>query len=135
MLSVVILAAAAACGDTPTTPGGVSSLTQTDVVVGSGAVTAVGNSITVNYTGWLYDPSKTDNKGLQFDTSTGRDPFTFTLGSRQVIEGWDQGLVNMRVGGTRRLLVPPSLGYGATRNGPIPANTTLVFDVQLVSIQ
>src|SRR5215207_3637409 len=104
VLSVVILAAAAACGDAPTTPGGVSSLTQTDLVVGSGAVAAVGNSITVNYTGWLYDPTKTDNKGLEFDTSTGRDPFTFTLGSRQVIEGWDQGLVNMRVGGTRRLL-------------------------------
>ena len=112
-----------------------SALTQTDLVVGSGAVAATGNSITVEYTGWLYDATKTDNKGLQFDTSTGRAPFTFTLGSGQVIAGWDQGLVNLRVGGTRRLLVPPSLAYGTTRNGPIPANSTLVFDVQLVSIQ
>ena len=135
VLSVVVFAAAAACGDTPTTPGGVSALTQTDLVVGSGAVAATGNSITVEYTGWLYDATKTDNKGLQFDTSTGRAPFTFTLGSGQVIAGWDQGLVNLRVGGTRRLLVPPSLAYGTTRNGPIPANSTLVFDVQLVSIQ
>ena len=135
MLSLVVIVAAAACGDTPTTPGGVSALSQTDLVAGAGAVAASGNSITVNYTGWLYDPAKPENKGQQFDTSAGRDPFTFTLGAGQVIAGWDQGLINMRVGGTRRLVVPPSLAYGSARNGPIPPNSSLVFDVQLVSIQ
>ena len=134
-MCLAVLSAAAACGDTPTTPGGVSALTQTDLVVGSGAAAASGNSITVSYTGWLYDPARPDNKGLQFDTSTGRGPFTFNLGTGAVIPGWDQGLVNMRVGGSRRLLVPPALAYGSARNGPIPANSTLVFDVQLVSIQ
>jgi FKBP-type peptidyl-prolyl cis-trans isomerase FkpA len=135
-LCVAIFSFAAACGDTPTTPGGVTTLTQTDLTVGAGAAAASGNSITVNYTGWLYDPARPDNKGLQFDssTSTGREPFTFTLGAGQVIPGWDQGILNMRVGGERRLLVPPSLAYGTSRNGPIPANSTLVFDVQLVSI-
>jgi FKBP-type peptidyl-prolyl cis-trans isomerase FkpA len=134
VVCLAVLSLAAACGDTPTTPGGVSALTQTEIIVGSGAAAATGNSISVNYTGWLYDPARPDNKGLQFDTSAGRDPFTFTLGAGQVIPGWDQGLINMRVGGTRRLLVPPALAYGASRNGPIPANSTLVFDVQLVSI-
>ena len=135
MLCVAVLALAAACGDTPTTPAGVTALTQTDLTVGSGAVAATGNTITVNYTGWLYDASKPDHKGLQFDTSAGRDPFPFSLGTGQVIEGWDQGVVNMRVGGVRRLLVPPSLAYGSTRNGPIPANSTLVFDIELISIE
>ena len=108
---------------------------QTELVAGSGAAAATGNSISVNYTGWLYDPARPENKGLQFDTSAGREPFTFTLGARQVIEGWDQGLVGLRVGGTRRLVIPPSLGYGTLRNGPIPGNSSLVFDVELVSIQ
>ena len=110
-------------------------MSQTDLIAGAGAVAASGNSITVNYTGWLYDPAKPENKGQQFDTSSGRDPFTFTLGAGQVIAGWDQGLINMRVGGTRRLVIPPSLAYGSSRNGPIPPNSSLVFDVQLVSIQ
>ncbi|MEO5894759.1 MAG: FKBP-type peptidyl-prolyl cis-trans isomerase [Vicinamibacterales bacterium] len=135
VVCLAVVSFAAACGDTPTTPGGVSALTQTDLIVGSGAAAASGNSITVNYTGWLYDPARPDNKGLQFDTSTGRGPFTFILGTGAVIQGWDQGLVNLRVGGSRRLLVPPALAYGSSRNGPIPANSTLVFDVQLISIQ
>jgi len=130
-----VLSLAVACGDTPTTPGGVNTLIQRELVIGGGAAAEAGNSITVNYTGWLYDPSRPENKGLQFDTSTGRDPFTFTLGAGAVIPGWDQGIVNMRVGGSRRLIVPPALAYGPSRNGPIPANSSLVFDVELVSIQ
>ncbi|MEO6214283.1 MAG: FKBP-type peptidyl-prolyl cis-trans isomerase [Vicinamibacterales bacterium] len=135
VLSLAVLSLAGACGDSPTSPAGVTALAQTDLTVGAGAVAANGNSITVNYTGWLYDPSRTDNKGLQFDTSAARGPFTFTLGSGQVIAGWDQGVVAMRVGGVRRLVVPPFLGYGSVRNGPIPGNSTLVFDIELVSIQ
>jgi FKBP-type peptidyl-prolyl cis-trans isomerase FkpA len=90
--------------------------------------------VTVNYTGWLYDATKTDNKGPQFDSSVGRTPFQFTLGTGQVIRGWDQGIPGMKVGGRRRLVIPPSLAYGSTRSGPIPPNATLVFDVEMVSI-
>ena len=90
----------------------------------------------VQYTGWLFDPSKADQKGLVFDTSIGStDPFSFTLGAGQVISGWDQGLVGMKVGGLRRLVVPPSLAYGTSRNNSIPPNATLVFDIELVSLQ
>jgi FKBP-type peptidyl-prolyl cis-trans isomerase FkpA len=133
--SLIVLVLAAACSDGPTTPGGVTTLTQTDVTVGTGAAAATGNSITVNYTGWLYDPARPENKGLQFDTSTERGPYTFTLGAGTVIKGWEQGVVSMRVGGLRRLIVPPSLAYGSARNGPIPPNSTLVFDIELISIQ
>ncbi len=89
----------------------------------------------MNYTGWLYDASKTDNKGTQFDTSIGRGVFSFLLGAGQVIAGWDQGVPGMKVGGSRRLIIPPSLGYGASGAGPIPGNATLVFDVSLVAVQ
>ena len=89
--------------------------------------------MTVNYTGWLYDPTKPDQKGLVFDTSIGQTPFTFTLGAGQVIKGWDVGVPGMNVGGVRRLVIPPSLGYGASRSGPIPPNSTLVFEIELVS--
>ena len=94
-----------------------------------------GRTVSVNYTGWLYDASKTDNKGTQFDTSIGRGVFSFLLGGGQVIAGWDQGVPGMKVGGSRRLVIPPSLGYGASANGPIPGNSTLVFDVSLVAVQ
>ena len=89
----------------------------------------------MNYTGWLYDPTKPDNKGLQFETSIGRTPFEFVLGQGQVIPGWDQGLLGLRVGGLRRLVIPPSLGYGAVRQGPIPPNAGLVFEIELLEIK
>jgi FKBP-type peptidyl-prolyl cis-trans isomerase FkpA len=126
--------AAAACTGSSTSPSG-APFSQTDLRTGSGTTAAAGKSISVNYTGWLYDASRTDSKGLQFDTSIGKSAFTFTLGSGQVIAGWDQGLVGMQVGGLRRLVIPPSLGYGATRSGAIPPNSTLVFDVELLSVQ
>lgn len=111
------------------------TLTQTDLRVGTGPDTATGRRVTVNYTGWLYDSAKPDNKGTQFDSSIGRGPFTFLLGAGQVIKGWDQGVAGMKVGGQRRLIIPPSLGYGASANGPIPANATLVFDVEVLGVQ
>jgi FKBP-type peptidyl-prolyl cis-trans isomerase FkpA len=112
---------------------------QTDLVAGAGASPKGGDLITVNYTGWLYDPTKPDNKGKQFDTSIARDrePFTFTLRAGQVIPGWDMGFEGMKLGGKRRLIIPPHLGYGAdgTPDGSIPPNSTLVFEMQLLDIK
>jgi len=127
---------AVACGSsTPTSPGVSVPFSQTDLRVGTGAEAVVGRRLFVNYTGWLYDASRPDQKGQQFDTSAGRGAFAFVLGAGQVIRGWDQGVAGMRVGGVRRLVVPASLGYGAAGSGPIPANATLVFDVELVDLQ
>jgi FKBP-type peptidyl-prolyl cis-trans isomerase FkpA len=102
--------------------------------VGSGAEAAAGKVVSVHYTGWLYDGSKPDGKGIQFETSVGTTPFSFTLGFGQVITGWDQGLPGMKVGGVRRLVIPPSLAYGSVRNGPIPPNATLIFEVELIDV-
>ena len=103
---------------------------------GTGTEATTGSLLTVQYTGWLFDATKTDAKGLQFDSSRTTDtPFTFTLGAGQVIRGWDEGLVGMRALGIRRLVLPPSLGYGTVRNGSIPPNATLVFDIELLSVQ
>ena len=129
---LMLLALAAGCGDSPTAPA--VSFMQTDLRVGSGTAAAAGNDLTVIYTGWLYDASKPEQKGLQFDTNVGRDPFTFTVGSGQVIAGWDQGLIGIQAGGIRRLVIPPSLAYGSVRNGPIPPNSALVFEVEVTAI-
>jgi len=132
----VFLCAAAASGCTTTTgPSSTAPFSQTDLTPGTGTEAATGNILSVDYTGWLYDPSKPDHKGLQFDTSIGRSVFTFTLGKGQVIKGWDQGLVGMKVGGIRRLVVPPSLAYGGVRTHTIPPFSTLVFDIQLTDVQ
>lgn len=125
----------ASCGDSPTLPSSSAPYSQVDLLNGTGAEAAAGNTLTVNYTGWLYDPSKPDNKGLQFDSSVGGDPFLFILGTQSVIAGWDRGLVGMKVGGIRRLVIPPSLGYGDIRNHSIPAYSTLVFEIELVEVK
>src|SRR3954466_1175683 len=83
-----------------------AAYSQTDLTVGTGAVAVIGRPVTVDYTGWLYDSTRPDGKGPQFDTSSGRGPFTFTLGGGSVIAGWDRGVANMRVGGQRRLVIP-----------------------------
>jgi FKBP-type peptidyl-prolyl cis-trans isomerase len=131
----VVLASAAGCIKAPSSPTTTPAFTKTDLTVGTGAEAATGSVLTVNYTGWLYDPSKPDFKGAQFDSSIGASPFTFTLGDGSVIAGWDQGLVGMKVGGVRRLVVPPSYGYGAARVSAIPANATILFDIELLSIE
>lgn len=135
--AAVWLVAASACGDgdSPTAPSGTAPFSQTDLRVGVGPAAASGDLITVNYTGWFYDQSQPEQKGLQFDTSVGRQTFTFTLGVGNVIQGWDQGLIGMRVGGIRRLVIPPSLAYGAVRNGAVPAHATLVFEVELLEAE
>ena len=107
--------------------GAATALVVQDTAVGTGATAQAGDYITVNYTGKLAN-------GSVFDSSVGKAPFAFTLGSGMVIPGWDQGLVGMKVGGKRTLIIPPSLGYGAQDYGPIPGNSTLTFDVELLSV-
>ena len=103
-------------------------LDMQDLVVGSGAEAVAGKRVSVHYTGTLTDGSK-------FDSSLDRGkPFQFTLGAGQVIKGWDQGVAGMKVGGKRKLTIPPDLGYGARgAGGVIPPNATLVFEVELIS--
>ena len=110
------------------------SLQITDVVVGAGATAEAGHSVTVHYTGWLHDASAPQGRGRKFDSSKDRnDPFQFDLGAGMVIRGWDEGVQGMQVGGTRVLVIPPELGYGARgAGGVIPPNATLVFEVELL---
>jgi peptidylprolyl isomerase len=107
-----------------------SGLTYTDLVVGRGPMPKVGQTISVLYTGKL-------TNGKVFDSTSTRnnEPFETPIGVGQVIKGWDEGMLTMRVGGKRRLTIPPGLGYGATGVGPIPPNSTLVFDVELLAIK
>jgi FKBP-type peptidyl-prolyl cis-trans isomerase FkpA len=138
VVRVVLLlaaAAAAACGsDTaPTVVTTTAPYSATDLVVGTGATAVNGSRLTVTYTGWLHDSSRTDAKGTQFDSN--QVGFPFTLGTGSVITGWDRGVLGMRVGGQRRLVLPPDLAYGSRGSGPIPPNATLVFDVALLNVQ
>ena len=136
VLAVAAGVTLAACGS-PTSPSSfqtsTGTYTQTDLTTGTGATAVTGNRVTVAYTGWFYDTSRPDGKGNSFDSSTG---FSFTIGAGQVIAGWDQGVPGMRVGGQRRLILPPNLAYGSRGSGSvIPPNATLVFDITLLSIQ
>lgn len=113
-----------------TTPSG---LQYDDAVIGPGAAAQVGDQVTVHYTGWLLEGGR---PGRSFDSSVDRgEPFRFALGRGQVISGWDEGVQQMRVGGKRRLVIPPDLGYGPWGAGDvIPPHATLVFDVELLAI-
>ncbi len=110
---------------------------MTDTTTGSGAEAVAGRQVVVHYTGWLYDDSKADKKGVKFDSSVDRnDPFQFSLGAGEVIPGWDQGVQGMKVGGKRTLTIPPDMGYGARgAGGVIPPNATLLFDVELLDVR
>ena len=116
---------------------GVTSMQSVELKAGSGAGISAGKIAVVNYTGWLYDASAPDNKGKQFDSSLKQgQPFRFPLGAGQVIKGWDQGVVDMKVGESRRLIIPPELAYGdGGAGGVIPPGATLVFDIDLVAIE
>jgi FKBP-type peptidyl-prolyl cis-trans isomerase FkpA len=137
---VVLVGLIAACssgkpGAAPT--GGVSSMQSVEIKPGTGEAVTAGKIAVVQYTGWLYDAAAKDNKGKQFDSSrTGGQPFRFPVGAGQVIKGWDQGVAGMKVGGSRRLIIPPDLAYGdAGAGGVIPPGATLVFDIDLVAIE
>ena len=110
-----------------TTPSG---LTIDDLILGDGAAASAGQQVKVHYTGWLTD-------GTKFDSSKDRnDPFVFPLGAGRVIKGWDEGVQGMKVGGKRKLTIPPALGYGARgAGGVIPPNATLMFDVELLGVK
>ena len=116
----------------PTTTA--SGLIFEDKVVGAGDAAQAGHDVSVHYTGWLLFGGE---RGRKFDSSKDRgDPFAFALGAGQVIKGWDEGVQGMRVGGTRVLTIPPSLGYGARgAGGVIPPNATLIFEVELIGIE
>ena len=138
LLTLVVLAAgAAACdgGDSPTAPPvfvGPAELQITDLTVGTGATLSAGQVFTASYALWLYDPSGVDLKGTGIQS--GQLPPT-ALTTNNLIPGWVQGLPGMKVGGVRRLIVPPSLAYGSTGQNQIPPNAWLVFDVALLSVQ
>ena len=138
ILGVALFLTEGCGGNSPTSASSTASVpfSAVDLTGGAGRVAANGNKVTANYTGWLYSATAAENKGRQFDTSIGKPPFTFTLGAGQVIKGWDQGIVGMAVGGKRKLIIPPSLGYGSTGagGGAIPPNATLVFDVEVVNV-
>ena len=113
-----------------TTPSG---LQYQDTTPGTGAEAKAGQQVRVHYTGWLYNDGK---QGAKFDSSKDRgQPFSFALGGGQVIKGWDEGVQGMKVGGTRRLVIPAALGYGARgAGGVIPPNATLLFEVELLAV-
>lgn len=130
--------AAAAPTDTPASTGtDTMALQKTDLAPGNGPEIKSGQTALVHYTGWLYDAAAPENKGKKFDSSVDRnEPFEFPVGAGMVIKGWDEGVVGMKVGGKRRLVIPPDMGYGSRgAGGVIPPGATLVFDVELVEIR
>jgi FKBP-type peptidyl-prolyl cis-trans isomerase len=132
---VAMSVAASGCVGSPTEPSTYAPFSKIDLRVGDGATANIGNTVVVNYWGWLYDGSKPDGKGPLFETSIGTATFAFILGAGQVISGWDEGLVGMNAGGLRRLILPPSKAYGQARNGIIPPNATLVFEIELLEVE
>ena len=128
----------AACGGdsspvAPTIPP--QPFTITDLRVGTGTEAVNGKVLTVHYAVWLYSTSAAENKGTLVGTSVGGTPLSLTLGAGGVIPGFDQGVVGMKVGGVRRLVIPPALAYGAAGSGSIPPNSNLVFEVELLTVQ
>jgi FKBP-type peptidyl-prolyl cis-trans isomerase FkpA len=116
---------------------GITSLQTRDSTMGTGAEAQKGQLVRMHYTGWLYDASRADRRGQKFDSSKDRNvPFEFRVGAGEVIQGWDEGVSGMRVGGTRILTIPPAMGYGAGgAAGIIPPNATLVFEVELLDVR
>ena len=141
VLLIAAMGAAAACGDdspdSPTSPTTLprAEYSQTDLLVGTGTEATNGKRLSVHYTLWMYDPAGSNGKGQQIQTSVGGTPFPFVLGTGAVIAGWDRGVPGMRIGGQRRLVLPPELAYGAAGNPPIPGNASLVFEIELLSVQ
>lgn len=138
LILVCLLALLAACGTkSPATPPlATKALEIVELQPGTGSEIAPGQTAVVNYTGWLYEAGAAETKGQQFDSSVGSGaPLRFKLGGGEVIKGWDQGVPGMKVGGKRRLTIPPDLAYGDGGAGPIPPGATLVFDVELLAVE
>lgn len=114
-----------------------AALQKIDTKVGSGEEAEIGKTVSVHYTGWLYDEGAPDKKGRQFDSSYDRkEPFSFMLGAGRVIKGWDKGVLGMKVGGQRTLIIPPSMAYGSRGAGRvIPPDATLIFEVELMGLR
>jgi FKBP-type peptidyl-prolyl cis-trans isomerase len=129
----------AACSREPAAApaSGVSSMQSVELKPGTGEAVSGGKIAVVQYTGWLYEAAAKDNKGKQFDSSrSSGQPFRFPVGTGQVIKGWDQGVLGMKIGESRRLIIPPDLAYGDSGAGrAIPPGATLVFDIDLVAIE
>ena len=136
LLCLLLLAAlAGGCDDsTPTSPTPNVAFSSTDLLIGTGAEATSGKVVKVHYSGWFHNPVQSDHKGARFETTAGGDPFQFTVGTGSVIAGWDRGIPGMKVGGIRRLIIPPSLAYGDIRNGPIPPNAALLFEIELLEV-
>ena len=135
LIVLTALLAAAGCGSANSTAASSTSVgvfTTTDLVVGTGATPVAGSTVTVSYTGWLYDTGRPNGKGTQFDSGT----FPFVVGGTGVIPGFSQGVLGMKVGGQRRVIIPPALAYGSNPpSSAIPPNATLLFDITLISVQ
>lgn len=137
MVGLILAVAAAGCSkDAPTSPSQVNvPFSTTDLRVGTGAEAVNGRSATVHYTLWLYNAQGVDNKGTLVESSVGGAPLTFVVGTG-VITGFSQGVAGMKVGGLRRVVIPPNLAYGSQGSGTkIPPNATLIFELELVSVQ
>lgn len=140
LIIALALAAVSGCGgaSTPTSPTDTVPFSTVNLRVGTGAEVVSGRVIAVEYTGWLYSATAVDNKGTQFDSTfdPGRDPYVLLAGGTGTIAGFSQAVLGMRVGGIRRVVIPPSLGYGAQGSPPaIPGNATLVFEIEVLAIQ
>jgi FKBP-type peptidyl-prolyl cis-trans isomerase FkpA len=137
LVCFAVVAAVTGCGGgnssgSPTAPSANVAYSATDLRPGTGAEATTGRNVTVNYTGWIYNSAAVDNKGTRFDSGT----FSFTVG-QGVIQGFSMGVNGMRVGGLRRVVIPPNLGYGNSPppGSPIRANETLLFEIELVAVQ
>ena len=139
LIGLIVAVAAAGCSkDSGTSPTSTVNVpfSNTDLRVGTGTEAQIGRTVSVNYTGWLYSTAGTDNKGTQFDTSVGKTPLVFQVGTSGIISGFNQGVNGMKVGGLRRTVMPPSLAYGSQGSGSaIPPNATLVFEIELLAVQ
>ena len=136
LILLMTMLAAAGCGSANSTAASSTSVgvfTTTDLVVGTGATANTGNTVSVNYAGWLYDTGKPNGKGASIDPGPG--PISFVVGGTGVIQGFSQGVIGMKVGGQRRVIIPPALAYGSNPPNGVPVNATLIFDITLNSVQ
>jgi FKBP-type peptidyl-prolyl cis-trans isomerase FkpA len=131
MLLSLAVVVSACKSDTPTSPSPNVPYSHTDLRVGTGTEATAGRTANVTYALWLYDANAAQNKGRAVEAGE----FSFVVGSSQIIPGFSQAVTGMRVGGQRRAIIPPNLAYGAAGNQSVPGNTTLVFEIELLSVQ